>query len=128
MGPDFGVRQMPIMIIYLVVFRQAFCSRFIVRDKNRLLMGLPPGGLAAVYSLFHFDKVSCIFSICGSLALILRLYCREEKVKNLLFAVFTEWLKQKEPIIPPFSQAPAYAEQIHTSLQETLLSGSAVCF
>ena len=36
-------------------------------DEARLAYGgYSLGGLAAVYSLFSFDKVSCVFSICGS--------------------------------------------------------------
>ena len=54
-------------------------------DKNHLAYGgYSLGGLAAVYSLFRFDKVSCIFSICGSFWYPdFTTYCREEKVKNL---------------------------------------------
>ena len=62
-------------------------------DEARLAYGgYSLGGLAAVYSLFSFDKVSCVFSICGSFWYPdFVTYCKAETVKNLdCFAVFTE--------------------------------------
>ena len=62
-------------------------------DEVRLAYGgYSLGGLAAVYSLFSFDKVSCVFSICGSFWYPdFVAYCKEENVKkSRLFAVFTE--------------------------------------
>ena len=54
-------------------------------DENRLAYGgYSLGGLVAVYSLFSFDKVSCVFSICGSFWYPdFVTYCKKEKVKNL---------------------------------------------
>lgn len=90
-------------------------------DKNRLAYGgYSLGGLAAVYSLFRFDKVSCIFSICGSFWYPdFTTYCREEKVKNLDCLLYlqngqTEGAHHTNRL----AQAPVYAEQIHTSLQK----------
>ncbi len=41
-------------------------------DETRLAYGgYSLGGLAAVYSLFRFDKVSCVFSICGSFGILI---------------------------------------------------------
>ena len=98
-------------------------------DKNRLAYGgYSLGGLAAVYSLFHFDKVSCIFSICGSFWYPdFTTYCREEKVKNLDCLLYlqngqTEGAHHTNRL----GQAPAYAEQIHTSLQKHYPTGQFV--
>ena len=53
-------------------------------DEARLAYGgYSLGGLAAVYSLFSFDKVSCVFSICGSFWYPdFVAYCKEETVKK----------------------------------------------
>ena len=98
-------------------------------DKNRLAYGgYSLGGLAAVYSLFHFDKVSCIFSICGSFWYPdFTTYCREEKVKNLDCLLYlqngqTEGTHHTNRL----AQAPAYAEQIPTSLQKHYPTGQFV--
>ena len=90
-------------------------------DKNCLAYGgYSLGGLVAVYSLFHFDKVCCIFSICGSFWYPdFTTYCREEEVKNLDCLLYlqngqTEGVNHTNRL----AQAPVYAEQIHTSLQK----------
>ena len=98
-------------------------------DKNRLAYGgYSLGGLAAVYSLFHFDKVSCIFSICGSFWFPdFTTYCRDEKVKNLDCLLYlqngqTEGAHHTNRL----AQAPAYAEQLYTSLQQRYPTGQFV--
>ena len=70
-------------------------------DKNRLAYGgYSLGGLAAVYSLFRFDKVSCIFSICGSFWYPdFTTYCKDERVKIWTVCCIYRMVKQKEPII-----------------------------
>ena len=51
-------------------------------------------------SLFSFDKVSCVFSICGSFWYPdFVTYCREEKVKIWTVCCIYRMVKQKEPII-----------------------------
>lgn len=71
-------------------------------DKDRLAYGgYSLGGLAAVYSLFSFDKVSCVFSICGSFWYPdFTTYCREEKVRNLDCLLYLQNGQTEEPIIP----------------------------
>ena len=98
-------------------------------DKNRLAYGgYSLGGLTAVYSLFRFDKVSCIFSICGSFWYPdFVTYCREEKVRNLDCLLYlqngqTEGAHHTNRL----AQAPVYAEQIHTSLQKHYPAGQFV--
>ena len=62
-------------------------------DETRLAYGgYSLGGLAAVYSLFSFDKVSCVFSICGSFWYpdFVTLLQGRKCEKFGLFAVFTE--------------------------------------
>ena len=99
-------------------------------DKNRpcLWGGYSLGGLTAVYSLFHFDKVSCIFSICGSFWYPdFTTYCRDEKVKNLdCLLYFAEWSNRRSHHTNRLAQAPAYAEQLHTSLQQRYPTGQFV--
>ena len=98
-------------------------------DKDRLAYGgYSLGGLVAVYSLFSFDKVSCVFSICGSFWYPdFTTYCREEKVKNLDCLLYlqngqTEGANHSNRL----AQAPVYAAQIHTSLQKRYLTGQFV--
>ena len=98
-------------------------------DETRLAYGgYSLGGLAAVYSLFSFDKVSCVFSICGSFWYPdFVTYCKEEKVKNLDCLLYlqngqTEGANRSNRL----AQAPVYAEQIHTSLQKRYLNGQFV--
>ena len=98
-------------------------------DKNRLAYGgYSLGGLAAVYSLFSFDKVSCIFSICGSFWYPdFTTYCKDERVKNLDCLLYlqngqTEGAHHTNRL----AQAPVYAEQIHTSLQKRYPTGQFV--
>ena len=95
-------------------------------DKNRLAYGgYSLGGLAAVYSLFHFDKVSCVFSICGSFWYPdFVSYCKEQKLKNLDCLLYilngqTEGAHHTNRL----AQAPVYAERIHTSLQKRYPTG-----
>ena len=70
-------------------------------DETRLAYGgYSLGGLAAVYSLFRFDKVSCIFSICGSFWYPdFVTYCKEENVKIWTVCCIYRTVKQKESII-----------------------------
>ena len=98
-------------------------------DKDRLAYGgFSLGGLAAVYSLFSFDKASCVFSICGSFWYPdFVSFCKEEKVKNLDCLLYlqngqTEGAHHANRL----AQAPAYAEQIHTSLQKRYPTGQFV--
>ena len=98
-------------------------------DKNRLAYGgYSLGGLVAVYSLFSFDKFSCIFSICGSFWFPdFTTYCRDEKVKNLDCLLYlqngqTEGANHTNRL----AQAPVYAAQIHTSLQKRYPNGQFV--
>ena len=78
--------------------------------------------------LFHFDKVSCIFSICGSFWYPdFTTYCRKEKLKNLDCLLYlqngqTEGAHHTNRL----AQAPVYAEQIHTSLQQRYPTGQFV--
>mgnify|MGYP000845719952 FL=1 len=98
-------------------------------DEARLAYGgYSLGGLAAVYSLFSFDKVSCVFSICGSFWYpSFVTYCKTETVKNLDCLLYlqngqTEGAHHTNRL----AQAPAYAEQIHTSLQKRYPNGQFV--
>ena len=98
-------------------------------DETRLAYGgYSLGGLAAVYSLFRFDKVSCIFSICGSFWYPdFVTYCKEENVKNLDCLLYlqngqTEGVNHSNRL----AQAPVYAEQIHTGLQKCYPNGQFV--
>ena len=98
-------------------------------DETRLAYGgYSLGGLAAVYSLFSFVKVSCVFSICGSFWYPdFVTYCKEENVKNLDCLLYlqngqTEGINHSNRL----AQAPVYAEQIHTSLQERYPNGQFV--
>ena len=90
-------------------------------DEARLAYGgYSLGGLVAVYSLFGFDKVSCVFSICGSFWYPdFVTYCRKEKVKNLDCLLYLQnGQTEGAHHINRLAQAPAYAEQIHTGLQK----------
>ena len=90
-------------------------------DEDRLAYGgYSLGGLAAVYSLFSFDKVSCVFSICGSFWYPdFVSFCKEEKLENLDCLLYllngqTEGANHTNRL----AQAPVYTAQIHTSLQK----------
>ena len=67
-------------------------------DETRLAYGgYSLGGLVAVYSLFSFDKVSCVFSICGSFWYPdFVTYCKEENVKIWTVCCIYRMVKQKE--------------------------------
>ncbi|RSK10226.1 putative esterase [Streptococcus oralis] len=98
-------------------------------DKDHLAYGgYSLGGLAAVYSLFGFDKVSCVFSICGSFWYPdFVAYCKEQKLKNLDCLLYilngqTEGAQHTNRL----AQAPVYAERIHTSLQKRYPTGQFV--
>ena len=77
---------------------------------------------------FSFDKVSCVFSICGSFWYPdFVAYCKEENVKNLDCLLYlqngqTEGAHHTNRL----AQAPVYAEQIHTSLQKCYPNGQFV--
>ena len=94
-------------------------------DKNCLAYGgYSLGGLVAVYSLFHFDKVSCIFSICGSFWYPgFTDYCRTQDLKNKDCLVYlqngkTEGANHSNRL----SKAPFYAEEIHRLIQKEILT------
>ena len=98
-------------------------------DKNRLAYGgYSLGGLVAVYSLFSFDKVSCVFSICGSFWYPdFVTYCKAKTVENLDCLLYlqngqTEGAHHTNRL----AQAPVYAEKIHTSLQKRYPNGQFV--
>ena len=94
-------------------------------DEDRLAYGgYSLGGLAAVYSLFSFDKVSCIFSICGSFWYPgFTDYCRTQDLKNKDCLVYlqngkTEGANHSNRL----SKAPFYAEEIHRLIQKEILT------
>ena len=108
------------MNIYLEVFLDKLHSLYRLDETALPTEVIPLGGLVAVYSLFSFDKVSCVFSICGSFWYPdFVTYCKEENVKNLDCLLYlqngqTEGAHHTNRL----AQAPVYAEQIHTSLQK----------
>ena len=98
-------------------------------DEDRLAYGgYSLGGLAAVYSLFSFDKVSCVFSICGSFWYPdFVSFCKEEKLENLDCLLYLlNGQTEGAHHINRLAQAPVYAEQIHTSLQKHYPTGQFV--
>ena len=98
-------------------------------DETRLAYGgYSLGGLVAVYSLFSFDKVSCVFSICGSFWYPdFVTYCKDENVKNLDCLLYLQnGQTEGAHHINRLAQAPAYAEQIHTDLQKRYPKGQFV--
>ena len=116
------------MIVYLEVFWTSLQSLYRLDEVRLAYGGYSLGGLAAVYSLFSFDKVSCVFSICGSFWYPdFVAYCKEENVKNLDCLLYlqngqTEGAHHTNRL----AQAPVYAEQIHTSLQKCYPNGQFV--
>ena len=94
-------------------------------DKNRLAYGgYSLGGLTAVYSLFHFDKVSCIFSICGSFWYPnFTDFCREhDLIQNQSRIYLQNGLTEGTHHSNRLSKAPIYARDLHDLISEKVPS------
>ena len=127
-NPDFGGRansyHQKLFNGILTEIRQ----HYLLDDKRIAYGGYSLGGLTAVYSLYSGYEVPCVFSICGSFWYPdFTTYCRKEKLKNLDCLLYlqngqTEGAHHTNRL----AQAPVYAEQIHTSLQQRYPTGQFV--
>ena len=94
-------------------------------DESRMAYGgYSLGGLAAISSLYSSDKMSLIFSICGSFWYPnFVAYCKAQQLSNKTCSVYlrnglTEGAHHKNRL----AKAPSYAKEVHECLKKQCLS------